>query len=115
MDTETRLNELEAWKESMESSNSIPRDVETALRKRLGVGGQTGFNGIFGVTHLSSGFATITDSRITSSSTIVATSQNSYTSITFNGTIAAVCNSGNAVIFSSGGISSDPVNYVILF
>ncbi len=88
--------------------------VDSPRIKSSDLQGEAGPTIIAGVVRLVSGTATITDDRITTDSVITATSQNSYTVLTFNGTIAAVCNNGNAVIFSSGGVSTDPVNYIIV-
>jgi len=70
---------------------------------------------IAGIAQLASGTVTITDGRITPTCVITATSQSSHAVGTGGqSTLAAVCNSGNAVIFASGGVASDVVNYIIV-
>ncbi len=109
-----QINELKARIDQLTDSSLIPRNIENALRKRLGITGSSSTTIISGVVTLAAGTATITDSRITTNSTIVATPEVSYVTGVFNGTIGAVCNSGNAVVFESGGASIDNVNYVII-
>ena len=67
---------------------------------------------LFGVVSLSSGTATITDSRITANSVIVVTSTLSHNG-GVNNTIGASCFAGYATFSELTGTYSDPVNYVI--
>lgn len=66
-----------------------------------------------GAAKLVGGTVTITNPRIKASSVITATSNfsHSFAGLGSN-SLAAICNSGNAVIFD--GFSSDTVNYIII-
>ncbi len=75
---EARVIALEKFATDMQSSNSIPRNVETALRERLKDIAEDSL--IFGIGTLSSGRLDISDPRITSQSVGVGIRYGSSTS-----------------------------------
>ncbi len=114
-DTQAQIDDLRARLDQLGSANSIPRDVETAFTERLGGLSDISDLMLWGVVTLVAGSATITDARITTASAITVTSENSHNTFTFNNSLGAVCNNGNAVIFEGSSSSIDPVNYIIVF
>lgn len=63
-----------------------------------------------GQAKMALGTVTITDPRINRKSVITATSTIAHAT----GSVAAICNSGNAVIFDGSGTNNDTVNYIII-
>lgn len=109
-----RHDELEQKVNNFYDSSKMSIEFERAFLERFGMEGFRGMT--FGVANMSSGTVTIVDPLITTTSIIVATQENSFsTQGTSAASLGAVCNSGNAVIFESTGIMSGNVNYIIFY
>ena len=108
------IDELKKRLDQLSSSSDIPRNVETAFKERLGLSVSSTSTIISGVvTTDNSGAATITDSRIKSTSSITVTPQQMSSGTAHE--YSAGCSTGSANISSYGAeYQSCPFNYVII-
>lgn len=111
---EARVIALENFKKSLEYSNTIPRNIETALRERLKNIVKNGV--IFGTGALVGGKLDINDPRISSSSIGIAMRLNTSSNFSLaRADLASGYISGNIWRFFESTLSETyEINYIIL-
>lgn len=111
---EEQLAKLQREIDQLRNSATIPRDVETAFRERLGTGAaNSSSNVISGRCTLSAGKFDVTDPRISSTSVVLATVANTSGAGLAN--IAAGYLSGTTIRIYEGTFSATwIVNYIII-
>ena len=111
-DVINRLKELERKLQQLFSSKDIPREVEVALRERLGLNASTSTL-IKGVGTMVGGILDITDPRITSSSVCTA-NRNGSSSTALTAQLSTGYLSGTTIRIFEGNLSANwTISYII--